>query len=126
MTLLFDGWKTQSWLGYSLTLIAVFLFSVFHEYIVNLRSRLKEVSSVKAATGLNAPLIGRNRTAVGLRVMESAVFGLNAGLGYLLMLAAMSFNGGVFIALILGFVVGYFFFRSRGEESNTESPCGCA
>lgn len=126
VTLLFDDWKTQSWLGYSLTLIAVFLFSVFHEYIVNLRSRLKEVSSDKAATGLNAPLIGRNRTAVGFRVMESAVFGLNAGLGYLLMLAAMSFNGGVFIALVLGFVVGYFFFRSRGEEINTESPCGCS
>lgn len=92
MTLLFDDWKTQSWLGYSLTLIAVFLFSVFHEYIVNLRSRLNEVSSDKAATGLNAPLIGRNRTAVGFRVMESAVFGLNAGLGYLLMLAAAAIN----------------------------------
>jgi hypothetical protein len=38
------------------------------------------------------------------------------------MLAAMSFNGGVFIAVILGFVVGYFFFRSHGEEDNTESP----
>lgn len=126
VTVLFDGWKTQSWLGYSLTLVAVFLFSVFHEYIVNLRSRFKGVSSGKPALGLTAPLIGRNPRAVGFRVMESAVFGLNAGLGYLLMLAAMSFNGGVFIAVILGFVVGYFFFRSHGEEDNTESPCGCS
>lgn len=128
VTVLFDGWKTQSWLGYSLTLVAVFLFSVFHEYIVNLRSRFKGISSGKAASGLTAPLIGRNRIALGFRVMESAVFGLNAGLGYLLMLAAMSFNGGVFIAVILGFVVGYFFFRSHGEveEEITESPCGCS
>lgn len=41
--LLFNGWKTQSCLGYSLTLLAVLLFSVFHDYIVNLRSRFKGI-----------------------------------------------------------------------------------
>ena len=33
-------------------------FLIFQEYIVNLRSRFKEVSSVKDVIGLNAPLIG--------------------------------------------------------------------
>ena len=56
VALLFDGWKTQLWIGYSLTLIV--FFSIFQEYIVNLRSRFKEVSSVKDVIGLNAPLIG--------------------------------------------------------------------
>jgi hypothetical protein len=42
--------------------------------------------------------------AVGFRVMESVLFGLNAGLGYLFILEGMSFNGWVFVAAVMGFV----------------------
>ena len=33
-------------------------FLIFQEYIVSIRSRFKEVSSIKDVIGLNAPLIG--------------------------------------------------------------------
>jgi len=80
-----------------------------------LQSHFKGISSGKGASDLNAPLIGRNPRELGFRVMESTIFGLYAGVRYFLMLAMMSFNGeGWFIVVILGFVVGYFFFRIHG------------
>lgn len=127
VTVLFDEWKTRTWLAYSLTLLAVFLLAAFHEYIVNLRSRFIKASKSKSVSGLRAPLLGQRSLKFGTKLTESLLFGVNAGLGYMLMLAVMSFNGGVFIAVILGFVAGYFFFRSNGTgEEITESSCGCA
>eukprot|EP01018_Ginkgo_biloba_P015558 Gb_28691 [translate_table: standard] len=126
VTLLFDDWKTQTWLSYSLTLVAVFLFSVFHEYIVNLRSRFNGVSTAKDPSDLRVPFLRKPSNAYTSKGVESVLFGLNAGLGYLLMLAVMSFNGGVFIAAILGFIVGYFIFRSGSEaKQDSENSCAC-
>lgn len=126
-TVLFDEWKTQTWLAYSLTLLAMFLFAAFHEYVVDLRSRFVKASKAKSASGLRAPLLRQRSIKYASKMIESLLFGVNAGLGYLLMLAVMSFNGGIFIAVVLGFVVGYFFFRSDGTgDETTESPCGCA
>ncbi|KAF8393635.1 hypothetical protein HHK36_021881 [Tetracentron sinense] len=51
----------------------------------------------------------------------AVLFGINSAIGYLLMLAIMSFNGGVFVAVVLGLAFGFFLFRSKDEE---EAPCG--
>jgi copper transporter 1 len=43
------------------------------------------------------------------------------------MLAIMSFNGGVFLAIVLGLTVGYVLFRSGDEEVVVvENTCACA
>lgn len=43
------------------------------------------------------------------------------------MLAIMSFNGGVFLAIVLGLTVGYVLFRSGDEEVVVlDNPCACA
>ena len=49
-------------------------------------------------------------------------------IGYFLMLAVMSFNGRVFLAIVVGLAIGYFLFRSEDENVMmiVDNPCTCA
>ena len=61
--------------------------------------------------------------------MLPVLFGVNSAIGYLLMLAVMSFNGGVFLAIAVGLTIGYFFFRNEGENDALvvdNNSCACA
>nr|XP_009783778.1 PREDICTED: copper transporter 5.1-like [Nicotiana sylvestris] len=45
----------------------------------------------------------------------------------MLMLAIMSFNGGVFVAVILGLSIRYLLFRTGEEDAMVvDNPCACA
>ncbi|KAI4294799.1 hypothetical protein MLD38_040875 [Melastoma candidum] len=138
VTLLVDQWRTNTWTGYLLTLIACFLAASFYQYLENLRLRLRLRSPTSASTPASAsasvPLIaklGRNRTT---RAASSAMFGISSAVGYLLMLAIMSFNGGVFLAIVAGLSVGYYAFRSIPDDAEVgkvsvaaaDNPCACA
>ncbi|CAH8306331.1 unnamed protein product [Eruca vesicaria subsp. sativa] len=48
---------------------------------------------------------------VGL--VQTLVYTVRAGLSYLIMLAVLSFNGGVFLAAMAGFGLGFMIFGSR-------------
>ncbi|KAH7422332.1 hypothetical protein KP509_12G003900 [Ceratopteris richardii] len=125
-TILFDGWKTTTWADYSLSLIALFLSSIILQYISNLEvtSLLTgKTSSSTSSPSVKAPLLGKNILSISLgkRFLRSGVFGVRVGIGYLLMLAAMSFNGGVFIAIVLGFAVGHFLFV-KGNTTSVTTP----
>ncbi|XP_044463182.1 copper transporter 5 [Mangifera indica] len=134
VTLLFDFWKTDSWLSYLLTLLACFLFASFYQYMEDRRLRFKTLSSANPAApsvpGTTAtPLLVKPRRVSAARVSAAMLFGVNSALGYLLMLAIMSFNGGVFLAIVLGSSVGYFLFRHGDEIEEAvvvDSPCGCS
>ncbi|KAL2237312.1 copper transporter 5 [Sesamum indicum] len=136
VTILFDSWKTDSWLSYFLSLFACFLFSVFYQYMEDRRLRLKLLSVSKtspppsAGPSLSTPLLlskmgARNWSPS--RFAGGILFGINAAIGYLLMLAIMSFNAGVFIAVVVGLGVGYLVFRG-GDEGFVvvDNPCACA
>ncbi|XP_047049475.1 copper transporter 5.1-like [Lolium rigidum] len=138
-TILFDGWKTSAWAGYLLSLLALFLAAAFYQYLEAFRIRLKLLASAKAdplpppaGSDARAPLLGPGSALAGCRwpakVATAALFGVNAGIGYLLMLAVMSFNGGVFIAVIVGLAAGYLAFRSSDGEDLVvvDNPCACA
>ena len=138
VTILVNSWHTKTWLGYSLSLLACLLASIFYQYLENLRMRLKLISSgsVKAkpspSATIDEPLLqtmgggGKVRWSAA-RAGGAVLFGINSGIGYLLMLVVMSFNGGVFLAVVLGLAIGYSLFRSVEENSMLlDNPCACA
>lgn len=132
VTLLFDFWRTDSWLSYAFTLLACFIFSIFYQYLEDRRLRFKLISSGSPQAGGDSTttplLVGTKggKWSAG-RILGAALFGVNSGIGYFLMLAIMSFNGGVFVAVVLGLAVGYFVFRSGEEDVMVvDSPCACA
>ncbi|XP_028794105.1 copper transporter 5-like [Neltuma alba] len=136
VTLLFDFWKTDSWTSYSLSLLACLLVSAFYQYLENRRLRLKAITfeTPSSTTPQNQiPLLRQNLTGdkakLGVRFAGALLFGFNSVVGYLLMLAVMSFNGGVLVAIVVGLAIGYFFFRSEGDEGTVlvaDSACACA
>lgn len=132
VTILFNSWKTDSWFGYLLTLLACFLVASFYQYMEDRRLRFKSLVSTKPAvrsiTGTEAvPLLIKRGGVNAPKYATAVLFGINSAIGYLLMLAIMSFNGGVFLAVVLGLAVGYLLFRSSDEEVVVvDNPCACA
>nr|TKS13041.1 hypothetical protein D5086_0000053540 [Populus alba] len=119
VTLLFDSWKTDSWFSYLLSLLACFLFSAFYQYLEDRRIRFKAIAvsnPPQQPPSVNAPLLTPKRRASSAKFATALLFGISSAIGYLLMLAIMSFNGGVFLAIVLGLTVGYVLFRSGDEE----------
>ena len=131
VTILFDSWKTDSWLSYFLSLFAVFLFSVFYQYMEDRRLRLKLLKpSPPPESSAQTPLLFhklRARKWAPHQLAGAILFGVNSAIGYFLMLAVMSFNAGVFVAVVVGLAVGYLLFRGDDEEVGlVDNPCACA
>ncbi|CAN1167422.1 Copper transporter 5 [Linum perenne] len=133
VTILFDSWKTDSLFSYLLTLLACLLFSTFYQYMEDRRLRFKAAalsSSSQSPPSVNAPLLLRKLSGNPLQPAKLAgalLFGINSAIGYFLMLAIMSFNAGVFIAIVLGLTIGYLVFRSGDNEVVVvDNPCACA
>ncbi|GFP90625.1 copper transporter 5 [Phtheirospermum japonicum] len=85
VTILFDSWKIDSWASYFLSLLACFLIFAFYQYMEDCRIRLKHLSASK-----NKP--GRWQRVGPIEIRRE----------YLLMLAIMSFNGGIFVVVVVG------------------------
>ncbi|KAJ7966345.1 Copper transporter [Quillaja saponaria] len=133
VTLLIDDWRTDSWTSYLLTLFACVLTSAFYQYLEDRRLRLKLISGNSTpATEIQTPLLlsklGGDRTKLGVKFAGAVLFGVNSAIGYLLMLAVMSFNGGVFVAIVVGLAIGYLAFRSGDDDVSVvvDNPCDCA
>ncbi|XP_048133061.1 copper transporter 5 isoform X3 [Rhodamnia argentea] len=131
VTLLFDSWRTDSWPSYLLSLVACFLVSAFYQYMEDRRLRFRSLASSSSAAAAASPLLlkgGASRLARSARLGAALLFGANSAIGYLLMLAIMSFNGGVFLAIIAGLTVGYYVFRfeDEGVAVVVDNPCACA
>ncbi|WVZ18432.1 hypothetical protein V8G54_005754 [Vigna mungo] len=132
VNLLIVSWQTQDWTDYLLTLLACLIVSAFYQFIENRRIRLKLIGTGKPfPSEIQTPLLQQKLTGngakLGVKVAGAILFGLSSAIGYLLMLSVMSFNGGVFVAIIVGLTVGYFFFRNEGEDSIlVDTSCACA
>ncbi|XP_050215882.1 copper transporter 5 [Mercurialis annua] len=131
VTLLFDSWKTDSWPSYLVSLLACCLFSAFYQYMEDRRIKFKTLAvAVNNTPSQGVPLLGSSklRRFSSAKFASAILFGFNSAIGYLLMLAVMSFNGGVFLAIVAGLSVGYLLFRFEDEQRVVivEDPCPCA
>ncbi|KAK2983928.1 hypothetical protein RJ640_012405 [Escallonia rubra] len=62
---------------------------------------------------------GSNRVAGGF--FQTGIFAVRAGLAYMVMLAVMSYNAGVFLVAVAGHAVGFAVFRSFGFRRGSDS-----
>ncbi|PIA54530.1 hypothetical protein AQUCO_00900823v1 [Aquilegia coerulea] len=94
--ILFSGWPGTSSGMYVLALIIVFVFSMLIEWFSHSQF-IKNTSSSHISAGL----------------VQTVMHTIRVGLSYLVMLALMSFNGGIFLMAVAGHSVGFLIFGSR-------------
>ncbi|KAJ1378739.1 Ctr copper transporter [Sesbania bispinosa] len=96
--ILFHCWPGDSAAMYAVALILVFAVAVLVEW-------LSFTNIVKLKPGGSNDVVGA--------LLRTGLYGVRSGLSYLVMLAVMSFNGGVFLAAIGGHVIGFLVFGTR-------------
>ncbi|XP_077237138.1 copper transporter 1-like [Tasmannia lanceolata] len=93
---------------YALALLFLFVLSLLVEWL-----------SHSLLTNLK---LGANHVAAG--IAQTAMHGVRIGLAYLVMLAVMSFNVGIFLVAVAGHTLGFFPFRSRTFKNLQPLPSG--
>uniref|UniRef100_A0A803LX63 Copper transport protein n=1 Tax=Chenopodium quinoa TaxID=63459 RepID=A0A803LX63_CHEQI len=98
--ILFSGWPGTHTGMYVLALVIIFVLAILVEWL--------------AGTTLAKP---GDKDVTSDQLLRTLVHALRMGLAYLLMLAVMSFNVGVFIVVIVGHALGYMIFGPSQEGS---------
>ncbi|GJP50507.1 hypothetical protein CLOM_g9670 [Closterium sp. NIES-68] len=136
-TILFSSWHTRTLPQYCIALALVALSSIAYEGLNSLRinvaaGKLARANSTVTDEFTTTPLLtGTSRPPAQLSWMDklplSLLYIATSALAYLLMLSAMSFNGGIFLAIVAGLGVGHFMFglnrASLASQANAESCC---
>ncbi|XP_075489695.1 copper transporter 4-like [Primulina tabacum] len=92
---LFQGWPDNNSGMYALALVSTTALAILIEFLSNLN------------------LVRPGSSRVATVFFQSGIHAIRAGFGYLVILAVVSYNGGVFIAAVLGHAVGHAIFRGR-------------
>ncbi|GLT66980.1 hypothetical protein SLA2020_393180 [Shorea laevis] len=113
--ILFSGWPGTRAGMYAAALLLVFVIAFLIEWLSHSRFIRPDSNNVMAG------------------IAQTLLYGLRVGLAYLVMLAVMSFNGGVFLVAVAGHTLGFFLFGSRvfkketlpDEKSSDLPPMSC-
>ncbi|KAJ9146730.1 hypothetical protein P3X46_028961 [Hevea brasiliensis] len=101
---MFPGWPGQRFSSYLSVLASVFLVALAIEWLSHARL-------IKPST---------NYVAVGFQ--QTVMYAIRVALAFLVMLAVMSFNIGVFIAAVTGYSVGFLIFGSQVFKKSKVEP----
>eukprot|EP00699_Malawimonas_sp_californiana_P001643 EC715936.1.p1 GENE.EC715936.1~~EC715936.1.p1 ORF type:complete len:152 (+),score=20.77 EC715936.1:106-561(+) len=139
VTLLFDSWRTTTDQGgaYFGSLVAIIALAIAYQWLVAfrveresvlVRSNSLQLKSLNGKDTSRVPMVFRHRVLVKGHLVNSLIYFVQVSIAYLLMLAVMSYNGGVFIAAMLGFAFGHFVFGLRrvvtgSEDAETGEVC---
>ncbi|KAM3376155.1 copper transporter 1 [Capsicum galapagoense] len=94
--ILFSGWPGYDNLGmYILALVVVFFIAILVEFLSHSKYIKEDADNLTAG------------------LLQTTLYGLRIGLAYVVMLAVMSFNAGVFLVAIVGHSFGFLVFGSR-------------
>ncbi|KAK7257839.1 hypothetical protein RIF29_32101 [Crotalaria pallida] len=104
--ILFDQWPGDKTGMYVLALVFVFVMALLVEFL--------------SSTRFIKP--GSNQFVAGL--VQTVLHLLRVGLSYLVMLALMSFNGGVFLVAVIGHALGFFIFASNAFKKRGQYDKG--
>ncbi|KAH9701502.1 Copper transporter 1 [Citrus sinensis] len=102
--ILFSGWPGTRSGMYALALIVVFVLAVLVEWLSHCKLMKPDA----------------NHVAAGL--IQTLLHAIRVGLAFLVMLALMSFNGGVFLVAVAGHTFGFFIFGSRVFNKSSPPP----
>lgn len=127
--ILFPGWPATRTGLYVVALFFCFFLAVLVEWTSH--CRYFKLTGGVSSSSCSSP---GKRVVVGL--IQTASYSLRVGLAYLLMLAVMSFNGGVLLVTVAGHAVGFFLFASQAFRTPPEAsgkgvlspdalPCVC-
>jgi copper transporter 1 len=123
--LLFKEWVPRNGGQYAASLFAVFMLGVFFEFIC--AARYLQESSWRKQYGGRSPTslrgIFNGPFIWSVQLGRAAFCAVEITIAYFLMLLAMTFNGGVFMAVILGFTMGKFLFGRVQPENPQAAGC---
>ena len=115
---LFRGWNIDNQVKYAFVLIGIVCMGVLNGALAYIRQRI-----INKRKGTSSVLV--------YQTYLSILYGINIVLAYWLMLLVMTYETGVFIALIFGLVIGHFIFgyiiaRNSLSAANTSLINNCA
>lgn len=135
-TILFEKWQTKTCLQMFGSCVVIFMASILYEGLKALRNHLqwwmtcrsckKQTSQSSTPTTDNQqdnvqfiqPSFGpvkmsKKQTLLLLHLIQSLLYLVQVGYGYLVMLVAMTFNVWLFISIFIGAGCGYFIFNFK-------------
>lgn len=112
----YEWWHVKTKTGFLLTLVAIALLSMFYEFVRNWISRWK-ARRTPLSSGLSTPVLA-GRAPNSLRVKLAALYALQVGYSFMLMLVFMTYNGWYMLAVVAGAGLGFYLWGDEGEAKS--------
>lgn len=118
---LFKEWVPRNGGQYAGTFIAIIVMGLIYEFLLTVRNKLElgwGEESIDQFKSYSARQFQIDSYRAAFQFVESSI-------AYLLMLVSMTFNVGLFFAVILGISLGTLIFSRFRAYGTTKRPCGC-